>query len=67
MKKIQKRNDMNRKTLHQSIVQKNLNERNNFITNLDKYLAKKREESEIKKEQAFQKYQSYASKNYIII
>jgi hypothetical protein len=64
--KIEKRHNQNKLKLHKNIVKKNYNERNNYITSLDKYLAKKNEESIIKKQKAFQKYQSFVSINLLI-
>ena len=64
--KIEKRHNQNKLKLHKKIVKKNYNERNNYITSLDKYLAKKNEESIIKKQKAFQKYQSFVSINLLI-
>ena len=59
--KFEKRHNQNRIKLHKNIVRKNNSERNNYITSLGKYITKKIEEEEIKKEKAFQKYQSYVS------
>jgi hypothetical protein len=64
--KIEKRHNQNKLKLHKNLVKKNYNERNNYITSLDKYLAKKNEESIIKKQKAFQKYQSFVSINLLI-
>ena len=66
MIKIEKRHNQNKLKLHKNIVKKNYNERNNYITSLDKYLTKKNEESIIKKQKAFQKYQSFVSINLLI-
>lgn len=67
MKKIEKKNNLNKLKIHRNIVKKNYNERNNYMTSLDKYLAKKNEESIMRKQKAFQKYQSYVSLKHIII
>ena len=64
--KIEKRHNQNKLKLHKNIVKKNYNERNNYITSLDKYLAKKNEESIIKKQKACQKYQSFVSIDLLI-
>ena len=61
MTQIQKRYNQNKIKLHKKIVNKNSIERNNFNTSLSKFLLKKKEESIIKQEKAFQKYQSYVS------
>ena len=66
MNEIEKRHNQNKLKLHKKIVKKNNNERNNFISSLDKYLAKQKEESVIRQEKAFQKYQTYVSYIYII-
>jgi hypothetical protein len=61
---IEKRHNQNKLKLHKKIVKKNNKERNNFISSLDKYLAKQKEESVIRQEKAFQKYQTYVSYIY---
>ena len=66
MNEIEKRHNQNKLKLHKKIVTKNNKERNNFISSLDKYLAKQKEESVIRQEKAFQKYQTYVSYIYII-
>ena len=66
MNEIEKRHNQNKLKLHKKIVKKNNKERNNFISSLDKYLAKQKEESVIRQEKAFQKYQTYVSYIYII-
>ena len=66
MNEIEKRHDQNKLKLHKKIVKKNNKERNNFISSLDKYLTKQKEESVIRQEKAFQKYQTYVSYIYII-
>jgi hypothetical protein len=63
---IEKRHNQNKLKLHKKIVTKNNKERNNFISSLDKYLTKQKEESVIRQEKAFQKYQTYVSYIYII-
>jgi len=63
---IEKRHNQNKLKLHKKIVKKNNKERNNFISSLDKYLTKQKEESVIRQEKAFQKYQTYVSYIYII-
>ena len=67
MRRIEKRHKLNRQKLHKNIVKKNNKERNNYICSLEKYLSKKQEESIIKEEKAFQKYQSFVSKEILII
>ena len=67
MRIIENRHNQNRKRLHKNIVKKNKRERNNYISSLEKYLSKKQEESMIKKEKAFQKYQSFVSRILIMI
>ena len=64
--KIEKRHNQNKLKLHKNIVKKNFYERNNYMASLDKYLTKKNEESIIKKQKAFQKYQSFVSINLLI-
>ena len=66
MNEIEKRHNQNKLKLHKKIVKKNNKERNNFISSLDKYLTKQQEESVIRQEKAFQKYQTYVSYIYII-
>ena len=66
MNEIEKRHNQNKLKLHKKIVTKNNKERNNFISSLDKYLTKQKEESVIRQEKAFQKYQTYVSYIYII-
>ncbi len=66
MNEIEKRHNQNKLKLHKKIVKKNNKERNNFISSLDKYLTKQKEESVIRQEKAFQKYQTYVSYIYII-
>ena len=66
MNEIEKRHNQNKLKLHKKIVTKNNKERNNFISFLDKYLTKQKEESVIRQEKAFQKYQTYVSYIYII-
>ena len=65
--KIEKRQSLNKLQIHRNIVKKNNIERNNYICSLDKYLLQKEKESRIKKEKAFQKYQSFVSIKIIII
>ena len=65
--KIEKRQSLNKLQIHRNIVKKNNRERNNYICSLDKYLLQKEKESRIKKEKAFQKYQSFVSIKIIII
>ena len=67
MRIIENRHNQNRKRLHKNIVKKNNRERNNYLSSLEKYLSKKQEESMIKKEKAFQKYQSFVSRILIMI
>lgn len=59
--KIEKRHNQNRIRMHKSIVKKNYMERTNYLSSLDKYINKKNEESMLKQETAFKKYQSYVS------
>ena len=59
--KIEKRHNQNRMRMHKNIVKKNYMERTNYLSSLDKYINKKNEESILKKENAFKKYQSYVS------
>lgn len=61
MRQIEKRHNQNRLKLHKKIVKKNNKERNNFMTSLDKYLTKKKEESILRQEKSFKKYQSFVS------
>ena len=67
MRIIENRHNQNRQRLHKNIVKKNNRERNNYISSLEKYLSKKQEESKIKKEKAFQKYQSFVRRILIMI
>lgn len=62
VKQFEKKHNQNKLKLHRNIVKKNYNERNNYMASLNRYLTKKNEESIIKKEKEFQKYQSYVSK-----
>ena len=66
MNEIEKRHNQNKLKLNKKIVKKNNKERNNFKSSLDKYLTKQKEESVIRQEKAFQKYQTYVSYIYII-
>ena len=59
--KIEKRHNQNRMRMHKNIVKKNNMERTNYLTSLDKYINKKNEESILRKENAFKKYQAYVS------
>lgn len=43
------------------ISKKNNKERKNYMSSLDRYIAKQKEESMIKEEKAFKKYQGYVS------
>ncbi len=65
--KIEKRQSLNKLQMHRNIVKKNNRERNNYMCSLDKYLLQKEKELKIKKEKAFQKYQSFVSIKIIII
>ena len=67
MRIIENRHNQNRKRLHKNIVKKNNRERNNYISSLERYLTKKQEESIIKEEKSFQKYQSFVSIEILII
>ena len=67
MRIIENRHNQNRKKLHKNIVKKNKKERNNYISSLERYLTKKQEESIIKEEKSFQKYQSFVSIEILII
>ena len=59
--KIEKRHNQNRMRMHKNIVKKNNMERTNYLSSLDKYINKKNEESILRKENAFKKYQAYVS------
>ena len=59
--KIEKRHNQNRMRMHKNIVKKNNMERTNYLSSLDKYINKKNEESLLRKENAFKKYQAYVS------
>jgi hypothetical protein len=59
--KIEKKHNQNRMRMHKNIVKKNNMERTNYLTSLDKYINKKNEESILRKENAFKKYQAYVS------
>ena len=59
--KIEKKHNQNRMRMHKNIVKKNNLERTNYLTSLDKYINKKNEESILRKENAFKKYQAYVS------
>ena len=59
--KIEKRHNQNRMRMHKNIVKKNNMERTKYLSSLDKYINKKNEESILRKENAFKKYQAYVS------
>ena len=67
MKRIEKKYNEFRQKYYKSLVKKNNNEREHYITSLQNYLNKQKELSEIKKEKAFNRYQSFVSDIYLYI
>ena len=67
MNRIEKNYNDNREKLFKQLVKKNITERENYITSLNRYLKQQEEISEAKKAQAFKKYQGYVSLIKIII
>ena len=67
MNRIEKNYNDNRQKLFKQLVKKNITERENYITSLNRYLKQQEEISEAKKAQAFKKYQGYVSLIKIII
>lgn len=63
MNRIEKNYNDNREKLFKQLVKKNITERENYITSLNRYLKQQEEISEAKKAQAFKKYQGYVSLN----
>ena len=61
VKKIEERNNYNKEIKNKEISKKNYRERKNYISSLDRYMAKQKEESMIREEKAFKKYQGYVS------
>jgi hypothetical protein len=59
--RIEKNYNDNRQKLFKQLVKKNITERENYITSLNRYLKQQEEISEAKKAQAFKKYQGYVS------
>ena len=64
MKKIEKKYKEFRQRLYKSLVRKNNNERYHYIESLQKHIEKQKELSQINKEKAFKKYQSFVSYIY---
>lgn len=69
MNRIEKNYNENRQKTYKKLIKRNVIERDNYITSLNKYIERQKELSESKKEKAFKKYQSYVSINidYILI
>jgi hypothetical protein len=67
--RIEKNYNENRQKTYKKLIKRNVIERDNYITSLNKYIERQKELSESKKEKAFKKYQSYVSINidYILI
>ena len=69
MNRIEKNYNENRQKTYKKLIKRNIIERDNYITSLNKYIERQKELSESKKEKAFKKYQSYVSINidYLLI
>lgn len=69
MNRIEKNYNENRQKTYKKLIKRNVIERDNYITSLNKYIERQKELSESKKEKAFKKYQSYVSINidYLLI
>lgn len=63
MNRIEKNYNDNKQKIYRQLVKKNVVERDNYLSSLNRYLEKQKEISETKKEKAFKKYQSYVSIN----
>lgn len=61
MRKIEKNYNENREETYRKLVQNNIDERNNYMESFKKCLEKQKELSEIKREKAFKKYESFVS------
>lgn len=61
VKQIEERNNYNKEIKHKEISNKNDRERKNYISSLNRYMAKQKEDSMIKEQKAFKKYQGYVS------
>lgn len=61
MNRIEKNYNDNKQKIYRQLVKKNVVERDNYLSSLNRYLEKQKEISETKKEKAFKKYQSYVS------
>ncbi len=66
MRKIEKNYNENREETYRKLVQNNIDERNNYMESFKKYLEKQKELSEIKREKAFKKYESFVSIIFIL-
>ena len=60
--RIEKNYNENRQKIYKKLVNKNVTERDNYITSLNKYLKEQEAITETKKEKAFKKYQGYVRK-----
>ena len=61
MNRIEKNYNENKLKIYRKLIKRNVVERDNYITSLNKYLEKQKEISETKKEKAFKKYEGYVS------
>lgn len=61
MNRIEKNYNDNKQKIYRQLVKKNVVERDNYLSSLERYLEKQKEITETKKEKAFKKYQSYVS------
>ena len=61
MNRIEKNYNENKLKIYRKLIKRNVVERDNYITSLNKYLEKQKEISETKKEKAFKRYQGYVS------
>ena len=61
MNRIEKNYNDNRQKIYKKLVKKNITERDNYISSLNKYLKEQEQLTEIKREKAFKKYQGYVS------
>ena len=62
MNRIEKNYNENRQKIYKKLVNKNVTERDNYITSLNKYLKEQEAITETTKEKAFKKYQGYVRK-----
>ena len=67
MNRIEKNYNDNKQKIYRQLVKKNVVERDNYLSSLERHLEKQKEITETKKEKAFKKYQSYVSIYILLI